>query len=104
MLAPIGHEVIIAPDGPTAIDMCALMDFDVLLIDLQVAGMGGAEVASLLRAQGHACPMLALTAGKRETALRPCLQAGMNGLLSKPLQGPELLMALAQVLAVSNPG
>lgn len=100
----VGHEVIVASDGQTAIDICALMDFDVLLIDLQAAGMSGAEVASLLRAQGHTSPMVALTAGKREAALRPCLLAGMNGLLSKPLQEPELLAALAQVLAASSPG
>ncbi len=98
VLAGRGHDVIIASDGATAIDMCALMDFDLMLIDLEVPGMSGAEVASLLRAQGHRAPIMALTAGKREAALRPCLKAGMNALLSKPLQEPELLSTLAQVL------
>lgn len=94
-----GHEVTVANDGQMAVEMCGLADFDLILMDLEMPVMNGLEAARMLRAQGNGTPIVALTGHERQDWTRRCLEAGMNGFLSKPVEEPELLSAIAAALS-----
>jgi CheY-like chemotaxis protein len=94
-----GHEVTVAGDGQVAVEMCGLADFDLILMDLDMPVMNGLEAARLLRAQGNITPIIALTGHERQDWTRRCLEAGMNGFLSKPVEEPDLLETIASVMS-----
>ena len=74
----------------------------VVLMDLQMPGLGGYETTRILRTrqQGqHRLPVIALTAAALDSERVQALAAGMDEFLSKPLDPDLLAIVLAQVLA-----
>jgi two-component system cell cycle response regulator DivK len=90
LLNKSGHKVISAIDGPTGISMALAQTFDLILLDIQLPGMDGYEVARTLRAtpSTQKIPIIAVTSyamvGDRESIL----EAGCDGYLEKPID-PE---------------
>lgn len=84
MLEKLGHQVIIAQDGASALDVQDLTTVDLILMDLQMPGIDGYETTRCLRNKGILCPIIALTANTQER--ERCIGAGMNDLVSKPLR------------------
>ena len=62
--------------------------FDVILMDLQMPGLDGLEATAAIRTlPGYAdVPIIALTADSSDELRRECLQHGMQGFLSKPVE------------------
>lgn len=89
-----GHSVVHAPHGLSALSALAVQDFDAALLDLDLPGLDGLELARLLRQQGRALPLLAITARADAAAEREALAAGMAGFLRKPVTGAMLAEAL----------
>ena len=81
-----GHELIKAEDGYTALDILANTVPDIILLDINLPGIDGLELARRFKADERLAPipLVATTAqvlvGDRER----CLAAGMNDYLSKP--------------------
>src|SRR5204863_8994944 len=72
--------------------------FDVVLMDVQMPELDGFEATALIRAHekragGH-IPIIAMTAHAMKGDRERCLQAGMDGYVSKPIQPQELVQAL----------
>lgn len=96
-LEAIGCDVIIVEDGAAAVDACALQEFGLVLMDLQMPKMDGIQATQEIRRQerpGRHVPILALTAKSASDELARCTTAGMNGLLTKPLDISRLRLAL----------
>ncbi|HEX5693594.1 MAG TPA: ATP-binding protein, partial [Arenimonas sp.] len=102
LLRQQGHAVEHAAHGLAALSALAAADFDLALLDLDLPGLDGFQLARLLRAQGRRLPLLALTARADAEAEREALAAGMDGFLRKPVTGAMLAEALAAV-AVAVP-
>jgi CheY-like chemotaxis protein/PAS domain-containing protein/HPt (histidine-containing phosphotransfer) domain-containing protein len=88
-----GHRVDIAASGADALAMAARTPYDVVLMDLMMPGMSGYDTARRLRAlPGPAgrVPIHALTANTGEDDRARCLEAGMQGMLSKPVSAAAL--------------
>ncbi len=94
-----GHTVTLANNGQEAVAKAARGAFDLILMDVQMPLMSGLEATAAIRAQesaapGRHVPIMAMTAhamaGDRET----CLQAGMDGYVSKPIRLEELLASI----------
>lgn len=73
---------------------------DVVLMDVHMPELDGLETTRIIRqsaeiAQQH-LPIVALTAGALEEEKTACLQAGMNGFLTKPIAREDLLATLQQ--------
>ena len=82
-----------ARNGPEAVEAVSARAYDLILLDLRMPGMGGIEVAGIMRRMGVNTPIAALTADAFDDARRACLNAGMDDFLTKPLE-PAALHAL----------
>ena len=94
MLEARGHRVTHAGDGLAALEAIEQATFDVILMDLQMPRLGGIEATAEIRrnesqADRHV-PILAMTARAMDEDRRRCLEAGMDGFISKPLRAREL--------------
>lgn len=95
MLESHGIETATAEHGAEAIRLLGQRGFDLILMDLNMSGMGGLEAARRIRRESrwNAVKIAAMSA-EPETHIRSlCLQAGMDDVLSKPLD-PEALRRL----------
>ena len=95
LLQAQGHAVVHAAHGLAAITEVATRTFDAALLDLDLPGMDGLALARMLRAQGHAFPLLAVTARSDGDAEAQAKAAGFDRFLRKPVSGAMLAQALA---------
>jgi signal transduction histidine kinase/DNA-binding response OmpR family regulator len=98
-LRQAGHAVIEAHDGSEAVRLAAARDFDVVLMDMRMAGMDGLEATRRIRAlegpRGRV-PIVAVTANALDQHAEECRRAGMSDHLAKPFTQAELLAVLAR--------
>jgi CheY-like chemotaxis protein len=105
MLARHGAIVTCAEDGPAALAQVARARPDVVLLDIQLPGMSGFEVAGRLRdgdreSGAPRLPLVALTAHALSGDRERCLEAGMDGYVSKPFTSKSLAEGILEVLPV----
>ena len=101
-LERLGFKVAVANDGQAALDACAQRDFDLILMDVQMPVMDGLTATRELRKRepdGKRTPIIALTASATAGDLNRCLAAGMDGLLTKPLEVERLRQVLERHIA-----
>lgn len=96
-LQALGIEASICDNATTALDLISCQHFDLLLTDQSIPGMQGSELAKHLRQLGYGdLVIIGITADIYATESRhQFLDAGMNGVLIKPLS----LMALENELS-----
>jgi len=97
MLAVLGHQAEIAPDGETALRLASGDAWDVILLDIRLPGIDGLETARRLRQAGCRAALVALSANVYESDRAAALAAGMDAFLGKPLHLEELRAALDAV-------
>lgn len=101
LLKLFGHEVVIAHDGLSALELAAQVQPDVVLLDIGLPGLSGWEVAVRMRA----LPLLkdvvlvALTGYGQETDRARSAQAGFNHHLVKPADFDTVQNILASLAA-----
>jgi FixJ family two-component response regulator len=78
-----------------AVDKHDLHTGGVVLLDLRLPGIGGAQVHAELTARGIAWPIVILTAHGDVASARHALKAGASDFIEKPIQEKVLLAALA---------
>ncbi len=98
LLEKRGHQVLVTTNGKEALAALKNDTFDLVLMDVQMPEMDGFEATRLIRLseQGTAFHqrIIALTAYAMSGDRARCLEAGMDGYLTKPLSA----LALDQVL------
>ncbi|NBF11735.1 ATP-binding protein [Pseudomonas sp. Fl4BN1] len=103
-----GHQVWLAEDGETALALIQQQAFDLLLLDVHLPGISGIELCQEIRRHpgpNRQARIFALTASVQPSLVRSYLQAGMQGILGKPLQLDGLREVLGgQPLAQSIAG
>ncbi len=83
-----------AADGQSAIQQCAELEPDVVLMDMVMPDMDGAAATRLIRRQSESIQVLALTSFKEEILVQSALQAGAIGYLLKDVSADELAQAI----------
>jgi NarL family two-component system response regulator LiaR len=83
-----------APDGQAAVQLCAKLQPDVVLMDMVMPDMDGATATRLIRQQFPSVQVLALTSFKEENLVQGALQAGAIGYLLKDVTADELARAI----------
>jgi PAS domain S-box-containing protein len=99
LLEQLGAQVATAVDGYTGVEAAADGGFDLILMDIQMPGIDGLEATRRIRALGGAAaatPIVALTANVLAHQRRAYLDAGMDGVVGKPISPAELLAEIGQ--------
>ena len=107
LLTRLGHRPTVATTGAAAVEAwlaaaAAGEPFRLVLMDVHMPGSDGIEATRRIRAieaerGGPRTPIIALTANAFEEDREACTAAGMDGLLTKPLDRERLAEALAAV-------
>jgi signal transduction histidine kinase/CheY-like chemotaxis protein len=95
MLDQMGHTVKLVENGLEAVRAVEEESFDGVLMDMHMPEMGGIDATREIRRReaerGLArLPIIALTANAMAEAVTECMEAGMDGYVSKPIKS-ELL-------------
>jgi two-component system phosphate regulon response regulator OmpR len=93
-----GYLVATAADAAEARLRMAGLSFDLIVLDVMMAGEDGMQLTRSLRAEGNRVPVLLLTArGEVDDRIKG-LEAGADDYLSKPFEPRELLLRLGSIL------
>jgi two-component system response regulator RegX3 len=97
LLRKEGYEVAVAETGPAALEEFDRAGADLVLLDLMLPGLGGADVCRALR-QRSAVPVIMLTAKDSEIDKVVGLEIGADDYVTKPYSSRELLARIKAVL------
>ena len=87
------YQVLLAGDGSEAFSMLAQHpDVALVILDLMLPGMRGAEILAVLRSDAHwkRIPCLILTAAGQDEQLREAEALGVSGVMTKPFSPRRL--------------
>lgn len=88
-----------APSGRTAVQLCAQIQPDVVLMDMVLPDVDGATATRLIRKQSPQVQVIALTSFKEEALVQSALKAGAIGYLLKDVSADELAQAIRAAYA-----
>jgi CheY-like chemotaxis protein len=107
LLGQLDIDVVLVEDGAQAVAAAASGVFDLILMDVQMPVMDGPEAVRRIRAletgSGRRTPILALTANAMNHHAQEYSDAGMDGMVSKPIRVPQLLAEMERVLGPVEP-
>ncbi len=92
-----------AADGAAAVDAVAATRPDIVLMDLQMPGMGGVEAIRLIRDRMAPPPVLVLTTYASDAQILSAIEAGASGYLLKDAPRETLFEAVRSVVAGGMP-
>jgi signal transduction histidine kinase/CheY-like chemotaxis protein len=102
MLMNLGCTADVAANGREAIELLAGVPYDLIFMDVQMPEMDGLEATAAIRAReagsGAHVPIIAMTAHAMADDRQRCLNAGMDGYVSKPVKLVELVAVLEKHL------
>ena len=106
MLHRQGWTVTLARNGEEAFRDFLAMDCDLILMDVQMPEVDGLESTRRIREAERArgpvrVPIIALTAHASQAQQAQCLAAGMDAVITKPINLPALLAQIAAVLTTT---
>jgi CheY-like chemotaxis protein len=101
-----GFEVLTAADGEAALAQATTHHPDLIVMDLELPGMSGAEVARALRAQDSTrrIPKIAVTGYSQPRQLDEARKSGFDDILIKPCDPDELIAVIKRLLNGSSAG
>ncbi len=99
LLEKAGATVTLAENGKVALDCVfppadssdSMVEYDAILMDIQMPEMDGFEATRRLRLKGYAGPIIALSAHAHPSEVQGITEAGCNAYLAKPVRKEELL-------------
>jgi two-component system response regulator DesR len=98
-LQPNIHVVAQADNGSRAVELAAVHDPDVVLLDLEMPGLDGIDAATAILARRPSQAIILLTRHGRAGVLRRALKAGVRGFLGKTVDPDHLAGVIADVHA-----
>src|SRR5271157_2866494 len=99
-----GAKARVVESANAAMEALERGEFDVALMDVQMPEMDGLEATAAIREKeriaGKHLPIIAMTAHAVSDDRERCLDAGMDGYLSKPIHAAELFQTITQLVAL----
>ena len=100
-----GHQVQVANNGREAVEMSQRLQYDLILMDVEMPEMDGLEATKLIRQRdretGHHTPIVAMTAHAANGFEEACRDVGMDGFATKPVEHASLFQAIESVVATT---
>ena len=100
MLQPFGFEIAQAGDGALCLSMADALRPDLLLMDVSMTGLDGWEACRRLRENGHAMPIIMVSANAYGLGTRDADQAGHDDYVTKPVNLEDLLGKIGRHLGL----
>ena len=104
-----GHQVTVADNGRLALEVWRNGDFDLILMDMMMPEMDGLEATRRIREierddapSGERIAIIAMTANAMTGDRERCLEAGMDGYVSKPVKPEALYQEIDLILQGSK--
>jgi two-component system, cell cycle response regulator DivK len=100
-LRAAGFEVFVATDGPRAFDEAVRQKPDVIVMDLELPGKSGYEVAHDLkeRSDTRAIPLIAATGYSHAKQLDQARASGFDSVIVKPCDPESLVAEIRRILS-----
>ena len=103
LLSRLGYRVTVVGDGAQAVAQSAQGSHDLVLMDMQMPVMGGLEATRAIRRRevgrmSHQL-IIAMTANAMQGDRERCLEAGMDGYISKPIDPVQMAQEIERVIA-----
>ncbi len=96
-----GHLVSLVSSGREAVNISAKLQFDLVLMDMQMPEMDGFEATAMIRERekgtGRRLRIVAVTASAMSGDRERCLAAGLDDYLAKPIDAAELYKIISPV-------
>jgi PAS domain S-box-containing protein len=106
VLSDWNWKVEVAENGFTALEKVRENGFDIVLMDIQLPGMDGYETTRRIRKEIHSpknnIAIIAMTAHAFVGEEEKCLEAGMDGYISKPFEPENLYMKILTAMHIKN--
>lgn len=106
MLSSYNYRVDIVGNGELAIDCAQKIPYNLVLMDIQMPGIDGLEATRAIRSDEESAsqhsPIVAVTAFAMPEDRERCLNAGMDGYLSKPVQRHSLEEVLQRYINMED--
>ncbi|HEV3009711.1 MAG TPA: ATP-binding protein [Burkholderiales bacterium] len=99
-----GHTVTLTNDGEQALDALQREQFDTVILDRNMPGVGGIEALQALRLMTRGrdrLPVIILSADATPATKREALEAGADAFLAKPVEALKLLEEIQQLCAAA---
>jgi len=102
LLEKMGHQVTVADNGSLALESWRAGGFDLILMDMMMPVLDGLETTRRIRAAerelgGH-IPVIAMTANAMQGDRERCIEAGMDGYVSKPVKPDTLYQEIDRIV------
>ena len=92
-------QIIVTKDGSDAVEKIKnIPDIDLILMDIQLPGISGAEATILIREFNKDIPIIAQTAHALTNDREKYLKSGCNDYLAKPILMTDLFLTLRKYL------
>ena len=88
----------VANDGGGGWDLAAAYDYDPIILDVMLPGLGGGEILQRVRSKNQLVPILMLTARDAMADKVKMFEAGADDYLTKPFAFAELLLRVKALL------
>ena len=107
LLGKAGYTVETVGNGRDAIDLLKVNAYDLILMDIQMPIMDGLETTRIIRdpstdVLNHDVPVIGLTAKAMKGDKEMCLEAGMNGYLTKPIELQSFFKTIRSLLNIGS--
>jgi CheY-like chemotaxis protein len=101
-LSGAGFNVLTADNGPSALEQAITHQPDLIVLDLELPGLSGFEVARALRANDRTLriPMIAATGYSQVKQLDEALQCGIDAVVVKPCEPRQLVAEIRRLLGM----
>ena len=108
LLGRLGYRVDVADTGKKAVEALEKKNYDLVLMDIQMPEMDGFEATHTIRKwadsrsdmkqKKSAIPIIAMTANAMKGDKEKCLDAGMDGYISKPINKNKLFETIPKII------
>lgn len=103
ILRKAGYGVDIATGGAQSVEMAGEWRYDLIIMDMAMPGISGAEATRLIRTAEHAegirrVPVIAFTANSVEEFRQRAMRSDMDDFITKPIEKRQLLSAVERSL------
>lgn len=101
-MSKLGWDCLIVENGLLAAEACRSVEYDVILMDIDMPVLDGIEATRYIRAFNKQIPIVAITAYADDMMRTECAEAGMNAFLAKPCSRDEIREIIIECMEISS--